>query len=108
MGTVTVWSVVRQAPFAYNDFDVNCTAAVRVVAHPMETGSYWVQPNVSVKTDGTWKVIIYIGRPGDVDVGKQFEIMAVANPKISLKEGDVLDEWPDAEFKSQVVEVTRE
>ena len=48
----------------------NTTAVVKVVVHPMETGDYWVQPNVSVKTDGTWKVQIYIGRPGDIDVGK--------------------------------------
>jgi hypothetical protein len=82
-------------------------ARVWVIVHPMEVSDYWVQPSVTVKETGAWKVKIYIGRPGTIDVGKQFEILAVANPKIRIKEGDVISEWPDAKFKSQVIEVTR-
>lgn len=82
-------------------------AKVRVIVHPMEVSDYWVQPSVSVRKDGTWKVMIYIGRPGGLDVGKRFEVMAVANPKLPLKEGNVLSGWPDAQWKSQVIEVTR-
>lgn len=85
--------------------DIN--SKVRVIVHPMEVSDYWVQPNVSVKENGSWKVKIYIGRPGSIDVGKQFEIMAVANPKKSIKEGDVLSGWPDSQAKSQIIEVTR-
>jgi len=86
--------------------DANVT--VWVVVHPMETSGYWVQPSVNVtKKDGSWKVMIYVGRSGKVDVGKQFEIMAFANPKGSLKEGDMLENWPEAQAKSQVIEVTR-
>ena len=80
---------------------------VWVIVHPMEVGDYWVQPSVTIKEDGAWKVKIYIGRPGNIDVGKQFEIMAVANPKVELKEGKVLKGWPEAQWKSQVIEVTR-
>jgi hypothetical protein len=40
-------------------------------------------------------------------VGKYFEIIAVANPKAALKEGDVLSQWPEAQLRSQVIEVTR-
>lgn len=80
-------------------------AGVWVIVHPMEVSDYWVQPSVSVKEDGTWKVKIYVGRPEDV--GKQFEIMAVANPRAGLKEGDKHDGWPEAQWKSQVIEVTR-
>lgn len=80
---------------------------VWIIVHPMEVSDYWVQPNVTVREGGTWKVIIYIGRPGTIDVGKQFEIMAVANPKVSLFEGKVLNEWPEAQAKSQVIEVIR-
>ena len=80
---------------------------VWVIVHPMEVSDYWVQPSITVKENGSWKVKIYIGRPGSVDVGKQFEIMAVANPKDNLKEGDVLSGWPEAQAKSQVIEVTR-
>lgn len=82
-------------------------AEVWVIVHPMEVSDYWVQPGVTVKEDGTWKVKIYVGRPGTVDAGKHFEIMAVANPELELKEGDVLSGWPKALWKSQVIEVIR-
>jgi hypothetical protein len=86
--------------------DVN--VSIWVVVHPTEVSDYWVQPPVTVKEDGTWKGRAYIGRPGNVDVGKQFEIMSVANPKEPLKEGDVLKNWPEGQAKSQVIEVTRQ
>ncbi|HEX8651558.1 MAG TPA: hypothetical protein VF708_12020 [Pyrinomonadaceae bacterium] len=73
----------------------------------MEVSDYWVQPPVTMREGGKWKVQIHIGRPGADDVGKHFEIMAVANPKNSLKEGDKLKEWPEAKWKSQVIEVIR-
>ncbi len=82
-------------------------ATIRVIVHPMEVSEYWVQPAVGVKEDGKWKVMIYIGRPGTVDVGKRFEVMAVANPRIKLSEGTVLTEWPQAKAKSQIVELIR-
>lgn len=82
-------------------------AKVWVIVHPMEVGDYWVQPSVTVKDTGTWKVMIHIGGPGNIDVGKQFEIMAVANPKVELNEGKVLKGWPQAQWKSEVIEVTR-
>jgi hypothetical protein len=80
---------------------------VWVIVHPMEVSDYWVQPAVTVKENGSWKVKIYIGRPGSVDADKHFEIMAVANTKNKVKEGDVLSYWPEALAKSQVVEVIR-
>jgi len=82
-------------------------AKVWVIVHPMEVSDYWVQPAITVKEDGTWRVQIYIGRPGAKDIGKSFEIMAVANPKVSLREGMVLGEWPEVQARSQVVEVRR-
>lgn len=82
-------------------------AEVWVIVHPMEVSDYWVQPSVAVKEDSTWKVKIYIGRAGNLDVGKQFEIMAVANPREKLLEGKILKGWPDAQWTSQVIEVTR-
>jgi len=78
-----------------------------VVVHPVGVSDYWVQPNVTIKEDGTWKVKIYIGRPGAVDLDKQFEILAVTDPEIVLTEGKVLDDWPNARCKSQVIEVRR-
>jgi hypothetical protein len=83
-------------------------AEVWIIVHPMEVSDYWVQPSVSVKNDGTWKVMVHIGRPGDVDVGKEFEIMAVANPTEELYEGKILSGWPEAQWKSEVIYLTRE
>lgn len=85
----------------------NARSKVWVIIHPMETSSYWVQQSITVHEDGTWKVAAYFGRSGEIDVGKQFEIMAVANPKVLLKEGKVLDGWPAAQWSSQAIEVTR-
>lgn len=82
-------------------------AKVWVIIHPMEVSSYWVQPSVSVNKKGTWKVSAYFGRSADIDVGKKFELIAIANAKTNLKEGDVLSNWPEAQWSSEVIEVTR-
>lgn len=82
-------------------------AKVWVIVHPMDVSAYWVQPSITVGKEGRWKVGAYFGRSGNIDVGKQFEIMAVANPKVILKEGDVLSGWPESEWSSEVVEVMR-
>ncbi len=87
---------------------VDSLSDVWVVVHPLETSDYWVQPNVSIKKDGTWKVQIYIGRPGAQDINKHFEIMAIANPASKLKEGDILIGWPEAQWKSPLIEVIRQ
>lgn len=83
-------------------------ATVWVVVHPLEVGDFWVQPRVTTGSSGTWEVMIYIGRPGSVDVTKPFEVRAVANPRSSLKEGDVLSNWPGAQAISEVIDLTRQ
>jgi len=83
-------------------------AHVWVVVHPMEVSDYWVQQSVTVGGDGAWEVQIYLGRPGPDDVGKRFEIHALANPKATLRQGDRLGGWPDAQWQSEAVRVTRE
>jgi len=83
------------------------TAKVWVIVHPMETSDYWVQPAVTVRKGGVWRNQIYIGRPGNVDVGKHFEIMAVANPTQQLREGKVLGGWPEGQWSSEVIELIR-
>ncbi|MBU0458918.1 hypothetical protein KKF03_05770 [Patescibacteria group bacterium] len=80
---------------------------VWVIVHPMEVADCWVQQSANVKEDRTWKVKVAIGRPGRKDVGKQFEIMAVVNPESKLRVGDILPGWPEAQWTSQVIEVTR-
>jgi hypothetical protein len=84
------------------------TARIWVIVHPMETRDYWVQPGVTVGKGGVWEVRVYIGRPGTIDVGKHFEMMAVANPTETLREGKVLEMWPTAQWQSEAIEVTRQ
>jgi hypothetical protein len=83
-------------------------AQVWVIVHPMETSDYWAQPNVTVRDGGKWKVLAYFGEPGAQHSGKSFEVRAVANPKLPLKEGQMLAKWPEAESTSQTIEVVRE
>lgn len=78
-----------------------------VIVHPKHLSEYWVQPEVSIERNGVWETQIYIGRAGSIDIGKQYNIIAVANPKKALKEGDVLDFWPESETYSQIVGVVR-
>ena len=82
-------------------------AAVWVIVHPLEVSDYWVQPAVSVRSNGSWKVMIYIGRPGSTDINKTFEIKAVVNPHSTLREGQVLSNWPEAKTTSELIEVIR-
>ncbi len=80
---------------------------VWVVVHPMETADYWIQPSVTIRKGGLWRVQVYIGRPGSIDIDKHFELRAVANPLQPLYEGKVLGTWPDAQARSDVIEVIR-
>lgn len=83
-------------------------AQVFVVIHPIVASDYWVQPNVTVREKGKWKVLCYFGEIGQQHTGAQFEVMAFANPRQNLREGQLLDNWPEAESKSQVTQAIRE
>jgi hypothetical protein len=83
-------------------------AQVWVIVHPMETEGYWVQQKATVRSDGKWYTQVFIGREGTEDSGKHFEIMAVANPTKPIARGDVLDGWPSALARSEIVELIRE
>ncbi len=80
---------------------------VRIVVHPLDTGAYWVQPIPTLREDGRWSVLAYFGRSGDLDTGKVFEVMAIADPDQPLEEGTVLEGWPKAGQRSSTVTVTR-
>ena len=83
-------------------------AQVWVVIHPMKTADYWTQPAVTVRDEGKWKVLCYFGEPGQLHANEHYEVMAFASPKTTLKEGQLLANWPDAQSKSQVIEVIRQ
>ena len=82
-------------------------ASVIVVIHPMVTSKYWVQPKVTVRNDRSWKVGVYVGADSPRESGELFEIAAIATPIESLKEADVLDDWPRGAARSGIVEVQR-
>jgi hypothetical protein len=83
-------------------------AQVWVIIHPMVTSDYWVQPNVTVREGGKWKVLCYFGEPIQEHSGRPYEVMAFVNPKETLREGQQLPSWPGAQSKSQAIEVVRE
>jgi len=80
---------------------------VWVIVHPMETSEYWVQPAVTIQGNRL-SAMVYIGRPGEVDMGKRFEIMAVADPQQNLREGFILDAWPKGLARSEIIMVVRQ
>jgi hypothetical protein len=49
----------------------------------------------------------YFGRSGDLDKGKQFEIVAFADPNDRLQEGGDESAWPKAKWTSNPITVTR-
>ncbi len=80
-------------------------ADVWLVIHPVETSDFWVQPPVTVKENGSWKVVVYFGEAGR-HVGKKFEVRAFANPVVAISEGKSA-QWPKAATRSKVIEVIR-
>lgn len=83
-------------------------AEVWIIIHPVGLSSYWVQPPITVRRDGTWQIQVYIGRAGYIDIGKHFEIIAIADPKNKLTEGRILSRWPKARWQSNLLSVIRE
>lgn len=82
-------------------------AEVWLVVHPLSNPGYWVQPRVTVRANGDWKVQVYIGNPGRQDEGCYYEVRALANSRTSLSEGLILSDWPSADSVSDIVEVLR-
>jgi hypothetical protein len=78
------------------------------IVHPMEVGEYAVQPAVTIRDGGRYKVEIYVGEPGR-HAGKHFEIRLFSDPAGDLSEGTKLDGWPAAAAgESPVIEVVRD
>ncbi len=99
-------ATVGEKPFIEGTV-ADASMKVWVIVHPTEVGDYWVQQPASVSEDRTWKVQIHVGEPG-TKAGTRFEIRAVANPRLQLTEGKVLDSWPDAQAMSQIIEAVRQ
>lgn len=86
---------------------VSNATTVWIVIRGVKSSRYWVQPEASVDNKGKWKGHIYIGSEDEADIGLRSQIRAFVNPVKSLKEGDVLFSWPDAQLSSKTIEVIR-
>lgn len=80
---------------------------VWIVVRAKQGVRYWVQPPIKVGIDNTWRGGIYIGSTNKEDVGVTSQIRAFVNPNRSLKDGEVLFAWPEAELATDVIEVKR-
>jgi hypothetical protein len=85
----------------------DANAKIWVIVHP-DSCNYWVQQQVSVSSNGKWSVPGYFGRFESIDSGKSFEIIAIAYPNDSLSAGKIIDRWPEAQWYSNVIRVTRQ
>lgn len=95
------------APFYVEGLLPDPGASLFVIFHSIASADYQIQPKVTVCEDNIWRVRISLKEMVGISVGSVFEIMAVANPKVELKEGDALSGWPEAQWRSQVIEVIR-
>jgi hypothetical protein len=78
-----------------------------IVIHPMAVPDYWIQPQTDLDSDGSWKARVYVGQSDGLNNGEHFKILAVANPNTELMEGDILKAWPQAQWRSRIVEVIK-
>lgn len=78
-----------------------------LVAHVDNTPDYYVQREISIRPDGSWKGLVHIGRVGNTDIGLHMQVRVFVNPIEPLEAGEVLYTWPKAEFASQVIDVIR-
>lgn len=63
--------------------------SIYVLVYPIAAGGpWWVQPEVSILTNGNWETNAYFGDPANpsVDIGKKFKISAIIT-SVKLKEG---------------------
>jgi len=108
---IRITSPIRRAKVVYREIVrgtvSNPKAEVWVIVHPMAVPGYWVQPKVEVDDDGSWWVRVYIAQSPYSSNGEHFKILAVANPRTQLAEGDILKAWPEAQRQSRVVEVIK-
>jgi hypothetical protein len=86
---------------------VSHATTVWVVVRLGKSSRYWVQPEAKADDMGRWKGHIYIGSEDKADIGLRAQIRAFVNPAKSLKEGEVLYSWPDAQLSSGLIEVIR-
>lgn len=84
------------------------SARIFVIVNPVEQPQqFWVQKIATVDGKRNWTASVHFGEPGQAHHDKQFTCMAVGDPETDLHEGDVLPDWPNAKWKSEIITVTR-
>jgi hypothetical protein len=85
----------------------NDTKNVWIVVKSKMSGICYVQAPISIQRNGSWKGNVIIGREGNGDVGFAYEIKALLNPQLKIKEGDTSRIWPSAEVSTEIIRVVR-
>ncbi len=82
---------------------------VFLIVNPMDTPyQFWVQKGpASVDPRRNWYCSVHFGDPGPAHSGKQFVVVAVAEPATPLHEGQVLTDWPTGRWITKPVVFTR-
>ena len=78
-----------------------------VIVQPLATNSFWVQGKVFAAYNGQWSTTAQFGDLVPEHVGQGFAFRAVLEPRITLRKGMVLSDWPEARCQSPIVRVTR-
>jgi hypothetical protein len=82
-----------------------------LIIRPFGSSDHFVQPSISLRTQGDhpwFRVQGYFGEDTPLHNGVRFEIQVVQNARVALREGMVLPTFPDAQFRSPVIEVVRD
>lgn len=74
-----------------------------IIIHAMRTGEYHVKAKATVWQDSSWTAKISTEQTENLNVGEQFELRAIANPRISMRKRDILSKWPEAQWNSQII-----
>lgn len=97
-------SRVSQQEFVRGRVNAACKN-ITIIVHPIGNAGYWIQPPVSVREDGSWTGLAFVGSPDES--GGLFEIAAFAGNGDLFRRGEILGAWPRAVAKSNIVEVQR-
>lgn len=73
---------------------------VWLIIHPVINNDCWVQPRAAIQ-NGRWRVNATFGNFDSE--GAQFEMMAVADSTVPLREGQAVSCWPEAAAQSEIV-----
>lgn len=81
---------------------------VALILHSLENGIFYVEPEVSVRPDGTFRVMAYAAENSPSFNHTPLEAQAFVDPTKALHEGMRLSHWPKAASSSNIVDIYRQ